>query len=67
VGELADCGLVIEAIVEDLEAKATLLAELGDVSKEADLASSTSSLSIGQLAERSGHGTAVSASTCSIR
>jgi 3-hydroxybutyryl-CoA dehydrogenase len=46
-GDLAGCGLVIEAIVEDLAAKRRLLAELEHVlAADAILASNTSSLSI---------------------
>jgi 3-hydroxybutyryl-CoA dehydrogenase len=54
--QLADCDVIVEAIVEDAEAKATLLAELGDAARDADLATTTSSLSIAELGERSGHG-----------
>jgi 3-hydroxyacyl-CoA dehydrogenase len=53
--DLADCDLVVEAIVEDLSAKAELLAALGVSCPDADLASTTSSLGIADLAERSGH------------
>jgi 3-hydroxybutyryl-CoA dehydrogenase len=53
--ELADCDLIVEAIVEDSDAKGTLLAELGAAAPEADLASTTSSLSISELGARSGH------------
>jgi 3-hydroxyacyl-CoA dehydrogenase len=45
----------VEAIVEDLDAKVELLSELGRTVAEADLASTTSSLSIAALGERSGH------------
>jgi 3-hydroxybutyryl-CoA dehydrogenase len=48
---LADCGLVIEAIAEDLDAKRALLRTLEDlVHADAILASNTSSLSITALA-----------------
>ena len=53
--DLADCDLVVEAIVENLEAKAELLGEIGDACPEADLASTTSSLPVAELANRSGH------------
>ena len=53
--QLADCDLVVEAIVEDADAKVALLAEVGEAAAEADLATTTSSLSIADLAERSGH------------
>ncbi|MBT0963833.1 3-hydroxyacyl-CoA dehydrogenase PaaH [Denitromonas iodatirespirans] len=43
---LADAGLIIEAIVEKLEVKQTLFAELERIAPQAILASNTSSLSI---------------------
>jgi len=54
--ELADCDLVVEAIAEDLEAKAALLADLGNAATAADLATTTSSLGVAELAQRSGLG-----------
>ncbi len=51
---LAGLDLVVEAIVEDGDAKAELLSELGDACPDADLATTTSSLSIGELGERAG-------------
>ncbi len=55
---LADCDLVIEAIVEQLEAKKVLLAELAGICKpEAIFASNTSSFSIGEMGEASGRPT----------
>jgi 3-hydroxybutyryl-CoA dehydrogenase len=53
--DLSGCDLLVEAIVEDLDAKVELLSELGRAVPEADLASTTSSLSIAALGERSGH------------
>ncbi|MGZ5419681.1 MAG: 3-hydroxyacyl-CoA dehydrogenase family protein [Solirubrobacterales bacterium] len=53
--DLGDCDLVIEAIVEDADAKAELLAELGETAEGADLATTTSSLSVSELGKRSGH------------
>lgn len=53
--ELADCDVIVEAIVEELEPKAQLLASLGESSPDADLGSTTSSLSIRELGERSGY------------
>ena len=48
---LAGCGLVIEAIVEDLEAKRGLFRELeGLVGEDAILASNTSSLTVAEIA-----------------
>lgn len=51
VTDLADCGLVIEAIVEDLEAKRALFRELeGLIGDGAILASNTSSLTVADIA-----------------
>lgn len=55
-GDLADCDLVAEAIVEDHDAKSALLRTLGDAARGADLATTTSSLSVGALGTGSGHG-----------
>jgi 3-hydroxybutyryl-CoA dehydrogenase len=55
LADLAECDLAVEAIVEELDEKATLLATLGEACPQADLATTTSSLSIGELASRSGH------------
>ncbi|MBA2522603.1 MAG: 3-hydroxyacyl-CoA dehydrogenase family protein [Solirubrobacterales bacterium] len=52
--ELAECDLVVEAIVEDHDAKAALLSELAGSCPEADLATTTSSLSIGELGRSAG-------------
>ena len=53
LGEISDVGLVIEAIIEDLDLKSNLLVSLEDiVSDQCILASNTSSLSIGTLAAR---------------
>jgi 3-hydroxybutyryl-CoA dehydrogenase len=54
-GDLVACDLVIEAVIEDADTKVRLLAELGVACPEADLASTTSSLSVSELATRSGH------------
>ncbi|WP_295525940.1 3-hydroxyacyl-CoA dehydrogenase [uncultured Pseudacidovorax sp.] len=49
--ELADCTLVIEAIVEDLEAKRSLFRQLESfVADDAILASNTSSLTVAEIA-----------------
>jgi len=51
IGDLAGCGLVIEAIVEDLDVKRRLFAALEDiVSPEALLATNTSSISVTAIA-----------------
>lgn len=52
--DLADCDLVVEAIVESADAKAELLATLAAGAADADLASTTSSLSLAELGSRSG-------------
>ena len=53
--DLAPCDLVVEAVIEELDAKADLLGKLGEVCPRADLASTTSSLSVATLADRCGH------------
>ncbi len=54
--ELADCDLVVEAIIEDLEAKRQLFLELeGIVAPSAVLASNTSSLSVTAIAKVLAH------------
>ena len=53
--DLASCDLVVEAIVEDLEAKIELISRVAGACPRADLASTTSSLPLTELAERSGH------------
>lgn len=54
-GDLADCDLVVEAIAERFDAKASLLRALGEACPQADLASTTSSLSVAELGSASGH------------
>ncbi|MFQ6000089.1 MAG: enoyl-CoA hydratase-related protein [Anaerolineae bacterium] len=55
LSDLADCDLVIEAIIEDLEAKKALFVELDQMLKpEAILVSNTSSLPIALLASVTG-------------
>lgn len=52
---VADCDLVVEAIVEDLEVKNKLFAELGQICKPATIfASNTSSFPIAAMAKASG-------------
>jgi len=53
--DLADAKLMVEAIVEDLDAKAEILNTLGHAAPEADLSTTTSSLSITTLAQSCGH------------
>ncbi|MEL6430716.1 MAG: 3-hydroxyacyl-CoA dehydrogenase NAD-binding domain-containing protein [Planctomycetota bacterium] len=53
--DLADCDLIVEAIVENLDVKKALFAELGALAKpEAVFASNTSSFPIGEMATASG-------------
>jgi 3-hydroxybutyryl-CoA dehydrogenase len=56
IGDLAECELVIEAIVEEFGAKRDQLTALGEACVDADLASTTSSLGVGALGEASGAG-----------
>jgi 3-hydroxybutyryl-CoA dehydrogenase len=53
--DLASCDIVIEAVVEELEPKVELLKTVGDAAGDADLASTTSSLSLDELASGGGH------------
>jgi len=53
--DLADCDLIVEAIIEDLPIKRELFAELGKICKpETILASNTSSFPIAEMGEASG-------------
>lgn len=52
--DLTGASLVVEAIVEDLEVKAGHIRELGEAAPRADLATTTSSLSIADLGIASG-------------
>jgi len=55
LGELAGCGIVVEAIAEDAEAKGRLYARLATILPEdAVVATTTSSLSVAELAQASG-------------
>jgi 3-hydroxybutyryl-CoA dehydrogenase len=55
VGDLASCDVVVEAIVEEFEAKVELLKSVADAAGGADLATTTSSLSLDEIASSSGH------------
>jgi 3-hydroxybutyryl-CoA dehydrogenase len=56
LGELADCDLVIEAALEELELKRKLFAELDGVTRpDAVLATNTSALSVSDIAEVTKH------------
>jgi 3-hydroxybutyryl-CoA dehydrogenase len=52
--DLADCDVIVEAVVEDLEAKGELLARIDAACPNADLATTTSSLGIGEIAAAAG-------------
>tara|TARA_R110002126_G_scaffold75704_1_gene188822 strand:- start:9390 stop:10283 length:894 start_codon:yes stop_codon:yes gene_type:complete len=54
-GDLANCDLVVEAIVENLDVKKSLFSELGGICKpETIFASNTSSFPVGEMADASG-------------
>lgn len=56
LNDLAGCGIVVEAVAEQMDAKRPLLAELGAVvGNETLMATVTSSLPVAELAEASGH------------
>ena len=52
--KLAGCDVIVEAIAEDADAKGELLGMLAKAAPDADLASTTSSLSISDLGDRAG-------------
>ena len=52
--DLADCDLIIEAVVEDLAAKAELLKAMAGAAADAHLATTTSSLGIAELGAKIG-------------
>src|SRR6201986_2055590 len=52
--DLADCDVVVEGIVEELEPKAELIKTLAESCPNADLGTTTSSLGIGDIAQASG-------------
>jgi 3-hydroxybutyryl-CoA dehydrogenase len=53
--DLADRDLIVEAVIEELGPKADLLRSAGDAAGEADLATTTSSLSLDEIGSESGH------------
>lgn len=53
---LEGADMIVESILEDLQTKAQLLTELGEQVRGADLATTTSSLRIAEIAELSGRG-----------
>jgi 3-hydroxybutyryl-CoA dehydrogenase len=52
--DIADCDLIVEAIAEDADAKKALHATLANAAPDAEIATTTSSLSIGDLGAASG-------------
>jgi 3-hydroxybutyryl-CoA dehydrogenase len=54
--DLSECDIVVEAVIEDPKIKGELLSTLGAAAAEADLATTTSSLSVGEIGKQSGHG-----------
>src|SRR5918994_1864080 len=52
--DLSDCDVVIEAIVEEVAPKAELLRAVAEACPNADLGTTTSSLSIGEIANAAG-------------
>ena len=54
VEDCADVDVVVEAIVEELDAKAELIKTLDDACPDADLATTTSSLGIGDISGKAG-------------
>jgi 3-hydroxybutyryl-CoA dehydrogenase len=52
--DLSHCDVVVEAIVEELDAKAELMKTLDEAVPDADLATTTSSLGIGDIAAKAG-------------
>ena len=55
VADLAACDLVVEAIVEELQPKVELLGTVAEAAGGADLATTTSSLSLDEIAAGAGH------------
>jgi 3-hydroxybutyryl-CoA dehydrogenase len=53
-GDLADCDVVVEAIVEELGPKGEVLSTVAEACPKADLATTTSSLGIAEIAEAGG-------------
>ena len=54
IGDLTDCDLVVEAIIEEHDAKTAQLIALAEACPDSDFATTTSSLSIASLAEGAG-------------
>ena len=52
--DLSDCDVIVEAIVEEVEPKGELLSTIAEACPDSDLATTTSSLSIGAIAAAAG-------------
>ena len=53
--DLSSCDLIVEAVVEELDPKINLLRTVGEAAADADLATTTSSLSLDELGVGGGH------------
>ena len=53
-GDLSDCDVVVEAVIEELEPKGEVLSTVAEACPDADLASTTSSLSVAEIATAAG-------------
>jgi 3-hydroxybutyryl-CoA dehydrogenase len=54
--DLSDCDVIVEAIIEEVEPKGELLATIAEACPNADLATTTSSLSVAEIATAAGIG-----------
>jgi 3-hydroxybutyryl-CoA dehydrogenase len=53
-GDLADCDLVVESVIEELGPKGEVLSTVAEANPDADLATTTSSLSVAEIAVAAG-------------
>ena len=66
--DLAECDVVVEAVIEEIEPKGEVLSAVAaHLGPDADLASTTSSLSVAEIAIAAGIRTSSTASTSSTR
>lgn len=54
LADIAECDLIVECVIEDLEIKVGLNTKLAAAAPEADIATTTSSLSVTEIGARSG-------------
>jgi 3-hydroxybutyryl-CoA dehydrogenase len=54
--DLADCDIVVESVIEELKPKSEVIATVAEACPGADLATTTSSLGVGEIAKASGAG-----------